>query len=134
MSEIKDDVEVTSFEHACQLRNYDPGKILPDVSLFPELHREAVTSFAKLVIIAEATNEGHQFNWNDDEEYKWFPWFDMEESKQNPSGFRFLVAYFDSTHSRTAGGSRLCFRTREAAQYVGKTFIDLYRDIMVIKK
>lgn len=126
--------KVKSFEEACIAGGYNPATVLPDVSGYPEKHRDAVTSFAMLVIIAEAINEGKEFDWNDDEEYKWYPWFDMEVTKQNPSGFRFGVTNYVYTYSHTTGGSRLCYVSSEAAKYAAIQFEDLYRAIMVIKK
>jgi hypothetical protein len=128
------DVLVTSFEEACEKLGYDAKAILPDVSMFPEEHRAAITSYAKMIIISEAINEKHRFDWNDSDEYKWFPWFDMEVDDNNRSGFRFDGALCDYASTDSTGGSRLCFRTRAAAEHAGKTFIDYYRDMMVIQK
>jgi hypothetical protein len=123
---------VTSFEEACQLRGYDPEKCLPEVSMYPAQHQTALIAAAKMFVINEAINEGHQFDWNNFDEKKWFPWFDMELTEDNPSGFRFYVAYcgIDLSHV----GSRLSYRTRAAAEHAGKTFVDIYREMMVIKK
>lgn len=123
---------ITSFEQACQIRGYDPEKCLPDVSMYPEKHQTAVIAAAKLFIINEAVNEGHEFDWSDYDEYKWYPWFDMEVTEENPSGFRFDGACCDLVLSDV--GSRLCYRTKAAAEHAGRTFIDIYRELMVMKK
>lgn len=128
-------MQVESFEKACELRGYDVNTVLPDVSNYPTKHQKAVTAFAKLVIINEAMNEGKGLDWNDDDQYKYYPWFDMEfHKKNNPSGFRFYDTYYAVTSTRTSGGSRLCFFTREDAKYAGEHFENLYRDICVIEK
>jgi hypothetical protein len=88
---------VTSFEEACQLRGYDPEKCLPEVSMYPAQHQTALIAAAKMFVINEAINEGHQFDWNNFDEKKWFPWFDMELTEDNPSGFRFYVAVLRHT-------------------------------------
>jgi hypothetical protein len=125
---------IESFEQACKKLGHDPESILPDVSKFPEKHQKAITAHAKMIIIAEAENDGHQFDWNDWSERKWFPWFDLEVTDENPSGFRFIAAYYDRTSTYTTGGSRLCFRTQAAAEHAGKKFLDLYKDMMVVPK
>lgn len=128
-------MQVESFEKACELRGYDVNTVLPDVSNYPTKHQKAVLAFAKLVIINEAMNEGKEFDWNDDDEYKYYPWFDMEfHKKNNPSGFRFYASVCDYSATLTFGGSRLCFFTREDAKFAGEHFVDLYRDICVIEK
>lgn len=120
---------IKSFEEACKVKGLDPEKVVPDVSMYPEEHREAVVAVAKLFIIADVLNEGHVFNWNDWGEEKHYPWFDMEKEPNNPSGFRFDVSR--CAYHCTRVGSRLVFRTRKLSDYAGKQFEDLYRALMV---
>ena len=127
-------MKATSFEEACKDRGYDPATILPDVSNFPAKHQKALLATAKMFVIAESLNEGHEFNWNDWNERKWTPWFDMEVDDNNPSGFRFNVSYCAFVTTRSTGGSRLCYRTRELSDYAGTQFLELYRDMMIIPK
>lgn len=127
-------MKVTSFKHACKLHGHDPEKVLPDVSKFPAKHRKALLATAMMIIIAGAINEGWEPNWNDYNENKYLPWFDMEKSKSNPTGFRFLDSSFSYTGTYSTGGSRLCFKTRELSDYAGKKFVKLYKDMMVVTK
>lgn len=122
---------ISNFEEACAALGLDPLNILPDTSRMPEKHRKAIEATAKLYVIAEALNEGWVPDWNDDDQYKYYPWFDLEEHKKNnPSGFRFGDSNYAVAYSLSAGGSRLCYRTRGLSDYAGKTFTDLYRDLM----
>jgi hypothetical protein len=121
-----------TFEQCCQAQGLDSDTCLPIVSVFPAQHQKAITALAKLIIIAEAVNEGWNPNWNDRSEDKWFPWFDMEVDKNNPSGFRFHAPGCANANSRSAGGSRLCFKTPEICKFVGTNYEDLWRDAMVI--
>lgn len=125
-----------TFEEACTNQGYDPEKVLPDVSMFPGHHQAAITNYAKLIIISEAINAVDKFkpDWNDGSQYKWYPWFDMEVDDNNPSGFRFGDTYYDYSIASSAGGSRLCFKTSKAAEYAGKQFLDLWRDMMTLPK
>jgi|SRR5579862_4222450 len=126
---------IKTFEEACEKLKLDPETILPDVSRFPMKHQKAIIANAKMYIIAEALNEGWEPNWNDSDEYKYFPWFDMEEDKKNnPSGFRFYGTFCVFTDTRTSGGSRLCFKTGKLSDYCGTQFVELWRDMMVLPK
>lgn len=123
--------KIKSFEDAAKILGMDP-KSLPGVEGLPEKHASAVVSNYKLWIISEAFWKGTKLDWTNSSQYKYFPWFWMNDTPfSSGSGFSFSV--YDSDDSRTRVGSRLCFPTREIAEYVGKTFIDLYRDVMVIQ-
>jgi len=87
----------------------------------------AAQAFLKLTLIARALNEGWEPNWQDDDEVKYYPWFDMSAA----SGFAFHVC--DGWHSTSFVGSRLCFKTSELAEYAGKQFIDLYKEMFLLK-
>lgn len=82
---------------------------------------EALRAIAKLMVVAKALNEGWVPDWNNPNQYKWFPWFES-----NGSGFRFDVSYYDYAGTDSSGGSRLCFKDKKLAEYAGKQFIDLY--------
>jgi hypothetical protein len=129
-----DFTEITSFEAACAARGYDPATVLPDVSMFPVKHQAALTATAKTYIITEAINDGHEPDWNNSDEKKWYGWWDMEVDDNNPSGFRFYGAGYDYDGTLTYGGSRLSFRSKERLLHAAKYFLPLYRDMMVIPK
>ena len=118
---------IKTFEDACKVKGLDPEKVLPDASTSPYGHDTAINAFAKLLIIAEALNEGWQPDWSNYDERKYYPWFDLEKSKSNPGGF--VVGYaFDFATSYV--GSRLCFKSRDLAQYAATQFADLYKLMM----
>lgn len=116
--------DIKTFEDACAKLQLNPETVLPDLIGFPSQHQKALLSHAKLVIIAEAVNDGWKPNWDNDDEYKYYPWFDME------NGFVFYGFVFSARFSDV--GSRLCFRSREIAEYIGKQFEDLYKDYFVL--
>jgi hypothetical protein len=122
--------QIKSFEEACKAQGLDPEKALLDVSAYPKSHQSALIAVAKLIIIAEVLNDGWKPDWNNDDEYKYYPWFDMEKDSNNPSGFLFHDAYY--SYAGSGVGSRLCFKTRELAEYAGTQFLDLYRDYTVL--
>jgi len=122
-------MQIKTFLQACKKLGHDPKKIIPDFSVFPKQHRAALIAYAQLIIIAEALNDGWKPNWNDYNEYKYYPWFYM-----NKPGFRFSDAAYDVTNAHSAGGSRLCFKSRALSDYAAKTFQKLFRDMMVLSK
>jgi hypothetical protein len=82
-------------------------------------------AYRLLKLLAKALNQGWTPDWNNHNEYKYYPWFEMGGSP----GFRFL----DSADwgSCSGVGSRLCFISEEVADYIAQQFIDLYRDYFV---
>jgi hypothetical protein len=85
-------MKIKTFEAACKRQKLDPDKVIPDFSLLPSHHQKAMVAVCKLFILAEEWNAGWKPNWQDNNEWKYYPWFDMEKDKNNPSGFRLRTA------------------------------------------
>ena len=117
---------VKSFEDACQVLGISTN--VPEVKGLPRKHQKAIIANYKLIVIAEALNEGWKPNWQDSDEYKYYPWFDMS----NPAGVGY--SYTADTASCTSAhfGSRLCLKNRELAIYFGQTFTDLFNDSLLL--
>lgn len=122
--------QIKNFEDACKSLKLDPEKIVPDFSLFPGKHQKAMIAHAKLIIIAQALNGDWEPDWNNWDETKYYPWFDMEKSS---SGSGFSCDDCVDWNSVSNVGSRLCFKTREMAKYAGTQFQALYKDYFVIE-
>jgi hypothetical protein len=124
--------QIKTFEDACKVERLNPTKVLPDFKAFPAGDRKAMIAHAKLVIIAKAANrlanDGKIYkpDWNNDDEYKYYPWFEMGGS----SGFR--CGDFGHWLSFSDVGSRLCFKSSEVATHIGKQFEALYKQYFVI--
>lgn len=91
----------------------------------------------KLETITEALNEGWKPNWTDTAEFKYYPWFCIEESEgQADGGLSCADTTYAVSLTGTCFGSRLCFHDSETARYAGLTFTDLYEQILIgnIKK
>jgi hypothetical protein len=110
---------VTSYEDACSILDIDPEASIP------QGFDQHVIAYCKLVVIAKALNEGWTPDWNDEDEYKYYPWFYLDKP-----GFRFYGTRYDCTDSDV--GSRLCFKTRELANYAAQQFHDLYKDLFTL--
>lgn len=116
--------KIKTFEDACKALGIKAT--LPVVKGLPEKHQEAIIANYKLVTIAEALNEGWKPNWNDSNEWKWNPWFDVNASAKKPSGSGLSFVDGGGWDTHAGVGSRLCFKSRELAEYAGKTFKKLY--------
>lgn len=117
---------VKSFEDACQVLGISTN--VPEVKGLPRKHQKAIIANYKLIVIAEALNEGWKPNWQDSDEYKYYPWFDMS----NPAGVGFSYAYNTASTATANVGSRLCLKNRELAIYFGQTFTDLFNDSLLL--
>lgn len=113
---------IKSFEDACRVLNI--STVLPDFSFVPESDRQALTDHYKLVIIAKAVNGDWTPDWNNEDQAKYYPWFDME------GGFTLDSVYYFYRYSYV--GSRLCFFSSDAALYVAEQFHDLYKNYFTL--
>jgi hypothetical protein len=121
---------IKSFEDACKKVKVDPSK-LPDVSMIPLPFRKAIINCYKLYIIYKAINDGWVPDWSNMSQWKYYPWFRMNSSG---SGFDFSFSLYGCDYSLTCVGSRLCFPTSELAEYFGKQFIEIHRELLTINK
>ena len=148
--DIKD--KVKTFEDAVAILG-DEHPLVAQFRVIESSFKEAdnnlhLFAYARLVIIAEALNEG----WNpkfDGDECRYYPWFyifskreyeelDEDEKKEcrvvgrsihNANAYGGVVyayAHDASSVASAYNGSRLAFKTRELAEYCGKQFIDIW--------
>lgn len=117
---------VKSFEDACQVLGISTN--VPEVKGLPRKHQKAIIANYKLIVIAEALNEGWKPNWQDSDEYKYYPWFDMS----NPAGVGYSNTAAAASSTVAYFGSRLCLKNRELAIYFGQTFTDLFNDSLLL--
>ena len=98
---------------------------VPDFSNLPEDLREYFKAQYKIIVIAEALNEGWKADWNDSNQYKYYPYFYMSSG-----AFVFNDACYDYSYASAGYGSRLCFKTRELARYAGEQFFEVWTTII----
>lgn len=129
---------VKSYADACKVLGIEP---MDEDSMKAQGFRPDEIARRQLETITEALNEGWKPNWADTDEYKFYPWFYIEVSEvqtdRRPYGAR---AGLSCACTRLAAaitsanvGSRLCFHDRETARYAGRTFTDLYAQILIEK-
>jgi len=117
--------KVKSFEDACQFLGLDP-KHLPVVDNLPEKDQNAIVAFYKLTIIIRALNEGWEPDWKNWNEYKYYNYFYVRSA----SGF--VCSDTGCTVTVADIGSRLCFKSRELAEYALSQFKELYLQYLLI--
>ena len=83
-------------------------------------------AYKKLKIIARALNQDWKANFNDGSQQKWYPWFVF-----NGSGFGFSGTDYAYSLTYAGVGSRLCFKSKELAEYAGKQFLSIYNDYLL---
>ena len=103
---------VKTFEDACAVLD-----MLPTIE--DDYRTRDEIAYIKLKTIAKALNEGWTPDWNNTDECKYYPYFAFERGR---------FVYFHYNNACSYLGSRLCFKTRELAEYAGKQFMDLYND------
>jgi hypothetical protein len=111
---------IKTFEDACKKLNIDPNQ-LPNVP-YDEFHKPIIAAY-KLMIIYKAINNSWVPDWNNYDQYKYFPWFGVLSS-----GFGFSCSCYYYDYARTTVGSRLCTDTSEKAIYIAKQFEAEYRE------
>ena len=102
----------------------------PDFSNVPEDLREYFEGQYKMLVIAEALNEGWKPNWDDGNEPKYVPYF-WKEKEGVSSGFVFYDAYCYFSYAYAGSRLRLCFRTRALAEYAGTQFVEIWHKILL---
>jgi hypothetical protein len=125
---------VKTFEDVCEELGIDTDGALPykepkEGDLYSlSADKIATNAFVKVSLIAKALNEGWWPNWDDSNEYKYYPWFDMRDG----SGSGFSGSAYHGSHSNTGVGSRLCFKSRELCEYAAKQFEEVYKQLFTL--
>lgn len=113
--------KIKTFLEACEKLGIDPKAALP----YPDPKNRdeiSINAYSKLVIIVRVLNEGWIPDWNNSDQYKYWPYFDM----RSKPGFGFSNASYVYWCTDSAVGSRLCFKSRELAEYAANTFLNIY--------
>jgi len=122
--------QIKTFEDACVALGLNSAEEIPFAN--PKNgNQKAVNAAAKLFIIANALNGDWVADWDNWDQYKYYPWFNMRSKAAGGSGFS--CHDFSFGHGHSFVGSRLVYKDRETAEYAGTQFLDIYRDLMVIE-
>lgn len=145
---------VKTFEDAVRILG-EGNELVREFNDFKE-HTDFLTgdvmAYIKLRIVVAALNEGWMPSFEEDE-YRWYPWFnlytDEEVAKMSEvqkkrvllwgghsyagsySGLACANSYYAWSSSGAGIGSRLALKSEELADYVGRQFIELYKEFMI---
>ena len=110
---------IKTFADACEAVREDPNQSKFNTGSADDI------AYQRLKVVVRALNEGWTPDWNNSNQYKWYPWFYLDKP-----GFRFYGAGYAYAYSHATCGSRLCFSSEELAKYAANQFLDLYKDFL----
>jgi len=87
---------------------------------------ESINAYFMLIHIVHIKNNGWIPDWDNENEYKYYPYFDLR------SGFGFSFADFELWPTLAPVGSRLCFKSRQLADEVGRYFLPIYQKLLTV--
>jgi|ERR1035437_2959065 hypothetical protein len=102
------------------------GRPQVDFSNVPEDLKVYFESIYKGVVITEALNDAKKPNWDDWNEPKWRPWFNMSASV-----FGLHATNCDDTISNAGSGSRLQNIDEETAEYSATQFVEVWKGVQL---
>lgn len=123
---------VKTYEDACKVLGVEP---INEQNAKAQGFRSDEIARRKLETIAAALNEGWKPDWNNTDQYKYYPYFYIQENAKGKgsAGLSFASTGHAATHSYASFGSRLCFYASRLARYASNQFTDLYEQILIEK-
>lgn len=83
----------------------------------------SINAVAKIQLISQVFNEDWIEDFNNSNQYKWFPWF-----QKAPGVWVFYRSYCYGSCSSLGFG--FYFKSEEVSNYVGRQFIDIYKEYL----
>lgn len=123
---------VKTYEDACKVLGVEP---INEQNAKAQGFRSDEIARRKLETIAAALNEGWKPDWNNTDQYKYYPYFYIQENAKGKGSAGLSCAGTVSAAARTVAviGSRLCFYASRLARYASNQFTDLYEQILIEK-
>ena len=81
-------------------------------------------AYKEMKVVCEVLNEGWKPNFDNGNEKKWEPYFNMA------GGFAFVGSFCVCSGAGTFLGSRLCYFSKEISDYAGVQFLSEYRKLL----
>lgn len=123
---------VKTYEDACKVLGVEP---INEQNAKAQGFRSDEIARRKLETIAVALNEGWEPDWNNTDQYKYYPYFYIQENAKGKgsAGLSYAAAGSAASAADAVVGSRLCFYASRLARYAGNQFTDLYEQILIEK-
>lgn len=123
---------VKTYEDACKVLGVEP---INEQNAKAQGFRSDEIARRKLETIAAALNEGWKPDWNNTDQYKYYPYFYIQENAKGKgsAGLSYAIAFNAASDTNAYVGSRLCFYASRLARYASNQFTDLYEQILIEK-
>lgn len=123
---------VKTYEDACKVLGVEP---INEQNAKAQGFRSDEIARRKLETIAAALNEGWKPDWNNTDQYKYYPYFYIQENAKGKgsAGLSYAATHYAATSASASVGSRLCFYASRLARYASNQFTDLYEQILIEK-
>lgn len=123
---------VKTYEDACKVLGVEP---INEQNAKAQGFRSDEIARRKLETIAAALNEGWNPDWNNTDQYKYYPYFYIQKNAKGKgsAGLSCARTNYAAANTSAAFGSRLCFYASRLARYAGNQFTDLYEQILIEK-
>lgn len=123
---------VKTYEDACKVLGVEP---INEQNAKAQGFRSDEIARRKLETIAAALNEGWKPDWNNTDQYKYYPYFYIQENAKGKgsAGLSYAFTTYAATYTYASVGSRLCFYASRLARYASNQFTDLYEQILIEK-
>ena len=116
----KDIFDIKTYSDVCKELN-EKELTLEDFEIF-EGYSEKLLAFAKIKQLEKYFNQGWTPNWQNKDEYKWYPYFEFTVS----GGFGLSVVIFLFWCSYAVVGF---YRTKKIANHIGINFSNIYKEL-----
>lgn len=123
---------VKTYEDACKVLGVEP---INEQNAKAQGFRSDEIARRKLETIAAALNEGWKPDWNNTDQYKYYPYFYIQENAKGKgsAGLSYARTNYAAAYTSATVGSRLCFYASRLARYASNQFTDLYEQILIEK-
>lgn len=123
---------VKTYEDACKVLGVEP---INEQNAKAQGFRSDEIARRKLETIAAALNEGWKPDWNNTDQYKYYPYFYIQENAKGKgsAGLSCASTSYTAADMYANVGSRLCFYASRLARYASNQFTDLYEQILIEK-
>lgn len=123
---------VKTYEDACKVLGVEP---INEQNAKAQGFRSDEIARRKLETIAAALNEGWKPDWNNTDQYKYYPYFYIQENAKGKgsAGLSCACTTYAASNANARFGSLLCFYASRLARYAGNQFTDLYEQILIEK-
>lgn len=118
-----------TYEVACAAKGITP-LTLDQFSFLPENQQQAAFSQHRVETVCEYLKQGKEFDWNDTDQAKYYPLWDMETYGDGRENDGFVLSDVRYAYDYSDVSARLCSFSREDAEYLATEFREDYKNFI----